>query len=97
MMLAYTYFNENYYENPFEFDESRWESGKLKDSFSFLPFSAGGRHCIGQHLAIIEAKIFLSHVLMSYKLKLKDKPAPRMIFGLMYEFNDNKLVDLIKL
>ena len=70
-MFMYPYFNSKYFENPKEFDITRWENTKLKDSFCFLPFSAGGRHCIGQHLAIIEAKIFLTYVILKYELKLK--------------------------
>jgi cytochrome P450 len=30
-------------------------------------FSAGGRNCIGQHLAMMEIKIILAHLLNEYQ------------------------------
>ena len=95
--LAYSMFNENYFPNAREFDITRWNSGTIKDNFSFLPFSAGGRNCIGQHLSIIEAKIFFTYILMNYELKLKDKAPPKYVLGLMYEFTDNNLVDFVRI
>lgn len=42
------------------------------DSFDFIPFSAGGRNCIGQHMALIEAKIILAHVLRMFDLYIRE-------------------------
>ncbi len=45
----------------------------------------------------MEAKIFLSYMLMNYELRLKAIAAPKFTVGLMYEFDNNKLVDFIKI
>jgi len=67
-------FNPKVYENPDKFDPDRWvklnEKGKL-DTFAFLPFSAGQRNCIGQHLAMHEAKIILCEFLKRFDYELR--------------------------
>ncbi|CAD8174566.1 unnamed protein product [Paramecium octaurelia] len=70
--------NQKYFSNPTEIDITRWKAdGTLKDTsidpFAFVPFSAGGRNCIGQYLAIIESKIVVSKILLNYRLKLNQK------------------------
>ncbi len=53
--------------------------------YSFFPFSAGHRVCIGQHLAVLEAKIILIHFLKRYEsieLEKKDyKLENRLTYG----------------
>lgn len=34
--------------------------------FSFIPFNAGPRNCIGQHLALIEARILLNTFMKTF-------------------------------
>lgn len=60
--------NPKYFEDPSEIKLERWDK-ELKEPFSFTPFSAGPRHCIGQHLAILEAKIIIGIVLKNYRLE----------------------------
>ena len=97
IMLAYTSLNEKYFKNPDTFDINRWNNKEiLKDPFTFIPFSAGGRNCIGKHLALIEAKVFLSFILLNFKLKLKNKPFSGFTVGMLYEFKDANLVDFEK-
>ena len=47
-----------------------------KDPFSFLPFSAGQRNCIGQNFAMSEIKVFISQEVRSFDISLdEDRPA----------------------
>ena len=66
-LLILNHTNSKYFENPTEFRPDRWRNstGKVMSShpqnpFIFTPFSTGSRNCIGQHMAMLEAKIILS-------------------------------------
>lgn len=60
----------DYVDNPGEFNYKRWLNNanpfKNDNGFAFVPFSAGPRNCIGQHLAKIEMKIALCHLIRRY-------------------------------
>ena len=67
--------NPKYYKNPEKFDPDRFlrkdpEEGFHKEPFAFMGFSAGPRNCIGQHLAMLKAKIFLGKMLRRFEFKL---------------------------
>lgn len=88
--------NTKYFENPTEFNIDRWDK-ELKEPFSFTPFSAGPRHCIGQHLAILEAKIIIGVVLKNYELEKIAGKAPKLVAKILYEFQDDNLVKFLKM
>ena len=46
-----------------KFDPSRFDPGENIPSFTYMPFNAGPRACIGRHFAMMEAKIVLSRLL----------------------------------
>jgi len=80
------FFDEKYFEDPWAFNPERWKDNKNKlDPYAFTPFSAGPRNCIGQHLAIMEAKIIISEFLEKFDIKLRDGYKPRMTFRFLYE------------
>ena len=64
----------NYWRDPESFDPTRFldEDGKFvcPATFSFLPFGAGPRGCLGQMLAKIEIFVFLAQLLRQFSLEL---------------------------
>jgi len=66
-------YNPMYFKDPEEFRPERWlEESKNPDAaYTVLAFSAGRRNCIGQHLAMMEAKIMLSKFLMKYDFEIR--------------------------
>ena len=70
--------NPAVWENHNEFDPDRFlpEKFATKDPFSFVPFSAGQRNCIGQHFAMDETKVFVSQAARRFDIRLdEDNPA----------------------
>ena len=70
----------SYHQSPEEFIPERWidDDSRTKKSVSenphiFTPFSGGGRNCIGQHLAMNEARIIFSLFLKKFDFELADK------------------------
>lgn len=91
----YNNYNPTYFENPDVFNPYRWlEKDRTRDAYAFIPFSAGPRTCIGQHLAMNETKIILAELISifdvsvpeDYKLKMTVKflygPAEPILFDL---------------
>ncbi|KAL5270405.1 hypothetical protein ACHWQZ_G001208 [Mnemiopsis leidyi] len=62
--------DSRYWENPQLFDPDRFspDSKKKIKSFSYLPFAAGARSCIGKNFAILEAKMVVSRIVQEFDL-----------------------------
>ncbi|MHB9288883.1 cytochrome P450 [Halobacteriales archaeon Cl-PHB] len=62
--------SERYWDAPAAFDPDRWLPERAADrpQFAYFPFGGGPRHCIGKHLAMLEAKVILATVARDYRL-----------------------------
>jgi len=64
---------KEYWDNPEQFQPERWfnEKGtKIPKPAAFIPFLAGPRSCLGQTMAMMEAKILTCLILQKYQLRL---------------------------
>ncbi|KAL4235446.1 hypothetical protein ACF0H5_007082 [Mactra antiquata] len=56
-----------------EFRPERFETSTDRDPFSYIPFSAGNRNCIGQNFAMMEQKVFLCRLVQMFHVELDPK------------------------
>ena len=64
--------NPTVWEDPYRYDPNRFNKENLdtKHPYSFIPFSAGSRNCIGQHFALTEMKILTIKLLREFEFSL---------------------------
>ncbi len=69
--------SSRWYDDPEQFDPDRWsaERRRSRPRFSYFPFGAGPRHCIGKQLSLLEAKLIVATVGSQYEL---DYEGPEM-------------------
>jgi len=58
--------NPEHFEDPLTFNPDRFAPGAKVKPFTFMPFMAGPRSCIGKHFAIIEMKAVLSKLIREF-------------------------------
>lgn len=63
------------FSDPDQFDPERFTADNRKKikSFTYLPFGAGPRNCIGSKFAILQVKILLFTILSKYRFKVSSK------------------------
>lgn len=61
-----------WFPDPFRFDPGRWDPGAVatRPRFSFFPFGAGSRICIGEDFAWTEAVLLLATLVRTWRLDL---------------------------
>ena len=59
-----------YWDDPEAFRPERWRPTRRNDRprFAYFPFGGGPRHCIGKHLAELEAKLIVATVAKRFEL-----------------------------
>ncbi|KAL1506368.1 hypothetical protein ABEB36_005743 [Hypothenemus hampei] len=62
---------EEYYPDPHKFNPDNFlpEKAANRHYYSFIPFSAGPRSCVGRKYAMLKLKILLSTILRNYKIE----------------------------
>ena len=76
---------EEFWPEPDRFDPYRFSSENIDkiNPFSYLPFSAGARNCIGQKFAVQEILIVLALILKKFRISLDSahsyEPAFRLV------------------
>ncbi|KAK3084346.1 hypothetical protein FSP39_011928 [Pinctada imbricata] len=64
IMIIHSNCHPDIWPNPSEFNPERFSEDKAKnrDPYSYVPFSAGPRNCIGQNFAMNELKVFAARL-----------------------------------
>jgi cytochrome P450 len=72
------------WSDPLRFDPDRFAPGRLDEraKHAYMPFGAGPRVCIGNHFALMEAKLILAMVMRRWSIEVKDpagvRPDPKV-------------------
>ncbi|KAL4491315.1 hypothetical protein ABPG72_021701 [Tetrahymena utriculariae] len=70
LAILTNFYNSKTFKNPEEFNPDRWLVKNQINSYAYLPFSAGRRNCIGQHLGLLTIKIVFSVILRDFEVTL---------------------------
>lgn len=70
--------NPVWWPQPLKFDPYRFLGNTPIEPYTFVPFIAGPRNCLGQYLALLESKMVISLLVQRYRFALP-KGAPRTV------------------
>jgi len=77
--------DSKYFDEPDKFYPERWLVKREIDSFAYIPFWVGPRNCIGQHLAMLEARIIIAEFIKAFHFELIPNYVLKMTFKTTYE------------
>lgn len=79
--------NPEFFPNPDAFDPERWLNPPSLPPYAFIPFGAGPRRCIGEHLAFQEASLVVSEVVKRFQIQPRNAH-PAVFPGLTFAAQD---------
>ena len=89
VFLGHAAYNEKFFKDYNTFDPTRWigqgEGSNIEDQFNFIPFYAGVRNCIGQHLSWLEARVIMIQLISRYNFSIRGDYELKMTQRLAYE------------
>lgn len=87
-----------FFPNPEEFIPERFageRSAETSNPYTYVPFSAGPRNCVGQKFAILELKSLISKVLRHFEISVdKSYTQPILIAELILRPENGILLNL---
>jgi len=66
-----THHDPRFFPDPFRFDPERWtpEAEAARPAFSYFPFGAGPRSCIGESFAWLEGTLVIATIAQKWQLR----------------------------
>ena len=87
LFISYIQRHPDIWENPDSFVPERFTTeNRMKakrSNFSYIPFSAGPRNCVGQRFAMQEIKVVLIYLVRKFRITSYDKEEDLKIHGLL--------------
>ncbi len=68
--------HSDFWKDPEAFNPSRFEGVDVSQLDQYLPFSKGGRRCVGEPFSLVEIAIIVKEILSNFSITLKDKDLP---------------------
>jgi cytochrome P450 len=89
----------SFWDNPERFDPERFTAVRAaaRQRFAYIPFGAGPRQCIGNHLSMFEAQLIIAMIAQHYELSFvpDHEIEPEVVFVLRPDRQIKLMVSLI--
>jgi len=94
----YLHRNKNYWDDVENYHPERFAADKQKEQhkFSYIPFSAGPRRCIGDHFAMVEMQIHVGLMAQAFRFELVDDSQPELEASINMRAKNPIMLKIIK-